>query len=702
MTDIRERALDRPRAGWLMGVDIGGTFTDLVAVDTATGRVVTGKGLTTPDDPIEGILAVVAGAAASAGVALTEVSDFVHATTLAINAVIQRTGARVGLVTTAGFRDVLEVGRANRYDMYDLHLRLAPPLVERAARLTVTERIGAGGAEIIPVDAGSLASVVEAIRDLALESVAICLLHAYRNPDHERQVGLALAERLEGMPISLSSDVIPTMGEYERVMATAVNAYVAPRVQSYLGQLAASLREQGYSGAPQVMRSDGGWFSADEASRHPVRILESGPTAGAIAAGIAARARGERVAVAFDMGGTTAKACLVLEGEPAVSGEIEISRLERFKKGSGIPIRLPCIDLIEIGAGGGSIAGISPLGLLQVGPASAGAAPGPACYGRGGERPTVTDADLLLGYLNPGYFAGGTMTLDRSAAANSMAQVSAAVETASPVDVAWAIHDLVNENMARAVRLHCIEHGVDPAEAAIVVTGGAGPLHAAAILGKLGATRVICPPDVGVASAFGLLRAPRMVERTLTSPALLDDLSPSAVDAAFDRLRAGLGSPGDWTSSAEVQRFLNMRLRGQGYQIRIRVPDPPVAKGAIAAAFAAEYESRYGRPPSAGTRVEIVDWTVRLVGPRPAFPDPDRSLLSKPDSPSAGRSRSAYWGPGTGWVDTPVHPRQNLASGTWLAGPVLIEEPTSTIVAGPGQMVQLDSHGNICIEDRVR
>ena len=695
---MRETTLDREGAPWLVGVDIGGTFTDLVAVNIETGRRATAKVLTTPADPGEAIGDALRVVERDFGVTLAGTKTFVHATTLAINTVIERRGARVGVVATRGFTDVLEMGHANRYDMFALRTPGHPPLVERSLRVPIDERITSDGAVLTPVDRASLEAAVEHLIAAGVESVAVCLLHAYKNADHEGEVREVFAERAPDLPITLSSEVAPIIGEYERSVVTAVNAYVSPKLSVYLGQLTQSLHDGGYRGEAHIMRSDGGWFSAQEASANPVRILESGPAAGAIAGAEIVVSCDAGLSIAFDMGGTTAKACLIVDGQPAITDELEVSRLERFKKGSGLPIRLPSVDLIEIGAGGGSIAAISPLGLLQVGPESGGAVPGPACYGRGGTRPTVTDADLVLGYLDPANFAGGTMTLDLDAAKSALykqlVQRGAAEDTTA---AAWGVHDLVNENMALAISLHCVEHGVHPAGVSMVATGGAGPVHASGIMEKIGARSLICPVDVGVASAFGLLLAPRTTERTITDITALASISADELERRLARIAGQIGGDTQRSGGPEVRRSLRARLRGQGYEVTVPLPHKLTSLDEVAAAFRAEYALRFGRPPAASGEIEIVDWAVRLVEQRDPLPEHDVGLTEGGGEPLTPRSRSAYWGPALGWQETAIFDRSSLPAGQTLSGPAVIEEATSTVVVRPGQRAVVDRRGNITI-----
>ena len=679
-----------------MGIDIGGTFTDLAAIDLVSGLRSTAKVLTTPSDPTLGILDAIERAFEDSQISLADVTEFVHATTLAINTVIERNGARVGLVTTHGFTDVLEIARGNRYDLFDLQIRFHKPLVERNARVSVDERITANGEIALPLNRMSVLSAATRLQQQGVESVAICLLHSYKNPVHEQQVADGFKDF--DVHVSISSDIAPIIREYERSLAAVINAYVAPKLARYLARLAQVLYERGFQGKPQIMRSDGGWFSADMASRHPVRILESGPAAGALAAAVVARACRVANAVAFDMGGTTAKACLITNGEMSLTDELEVSRLARLKRGSGLPLRLPSVDLIEIGAGGGSIASVGALGLLQVGPESSGADPGPSCYGRGGDRPTVTDADLVLGYLNPSYFAGGSILLDVAAARQAIAkEIVGHKDEDAITNAAWGIHDLVNENMARAMRLHCVEHGVHPSAVSIVATGGAGPLHAVGLMKKLGAERVIFPPNVGVASALGLLDAPRMAERTITDIVLLSELTVDEFERRFNLIAKTLGGETGEPGGA-LRRFVNIRLRGQGYEVRVAIPDVIASLEDVAESFAGEYARRFGRAPSGAAQPEIVDWIARFTKPRAIVTGKEIPAAPLARKPEIADTRAAFWGPTDGWLDASVYKRQALAPGQIIEGPALVEEPTSTIVIGPNRSASIDAEYNIWVQ----
>ncbi|MBT6277762.1 MAG: hydantoinase/oxoprolinase family protein, partial [Chromatiales bacterium] len=530
-----------PDVSFRLAIDVGGTFTDVVLINDNTAEVWFAKVLSTPQDPSLGSLAGAREILARSGVRACAVRDVVHATTVATNAVLERKGALTGLIATAGFGDALEMGREARYNIYDLGIRMPPPLVARRHRLEVNERMGFDGEVLTPLDDAQVARVIrQLVEDAGVKSVAICLLHGYAHPDHEARI-TEIAKRLyPDLSISVSHQVSAEIREFERVSTTAVDAYVKPLVRHYVGRLNQGMKDLGVVQDVAMMLSHGGIGSATEvAERFPVRMIESGPAAGAIAAGHFARQALEQPdAIAFDMGGTTAKISVIEGGEPTTTHEFEVAQVRRFQRGSGYPLQIAAIELLEIGAGGGSIAHINSLGLLNVGPESAGAAPGPICYGQGGTQPTVTDADLLLGYLDPIHFLGGEMQLDEDAAkAGVTKQLSGRLDM-SATQVAWGIHDVVNESMAAATRAHAAEKGIDLRNFAMIAFGGAGPVHAYALARKLGLRRLICPFGAGVASAIGCLAAPPAVELVTPYFGLLDGLDWTVVAAQFASMRA--------------------------------------------------------------------------------------------------------------------------------------------------------------------
>ncbi len=706
-----------------VGVDIGGTFTDFVLLDTATGRLHNEKLLTTPDDPSRAVLDGIARLMRAHGVAPADLRQVIHGTTLVANALIERKGVRTALVTTAGFRDVLEVGLEWRYDTYDLTLEQPPPLAPRARCLEVHERIGPDGATIVPLDEDS---VVEVARELAaqrVEAVGVCLLHAYRNPAHERRVLEILGRECPGIVACASSDVVPEIGEYERMSTTVANAYVLPIFANYLAGISRGLRGLGIAKPLYLVLSDGGTVHESTAIRHPIRLVQSGPAGGVQATTLIGQAAGEPDVFCFDMGGTTAKACLIDAGEPLRGNEFEVARVFRFKKGSGLPLRIPVIDMIEIGAGGGSIARIDRLGLLQVGPDSSSADPGPACYGRGGAEPTVTDADLVLGYLGADSFLGGDMRLDVDAARRAIGERIGKRLGLSVEAAAWGIHDLVNESMARAAAIHALEKARRITDYAMLPIGGAGPVHAAQIALKLGLSRVVCPPGAGVASAFGFLASPTSFAFARGRVEALAGFDARAVDALLAELdaegRALLATAGTPAAAVEVSVAAAMRYQGQGYEVDVPLARDAVARGdeaAIAHAFEQTYGRYFGRTEP-GMPVEIVSWRLVASGPRAAIdlaaahgatsagtrPDAQGATTgagstARRDAPAPARRRRAWFAQAGGYVDTPVYQRAALAEGDAFDGPALIEERESTVVVPPGARVHCDSQRNLVID----
>ncbi|MBM3525171.1 MAG: hydantoinase/oxoprolinase family protein, partial [Alphaproteobacteria bacterium] len=496
--------MTKTRARWRVGLDIGGTFTDFILYDAETGALRLHKRLTSAADPSEASLVGLEELVAMAGIPLAAVDEIIHGTTLVTNAIIERRGASIGLITTRGFRDVLEMGTEQRYDIYDIFLRFPAPLVPRARRLEVDERIDRDCNVVTALTAEAARAALKQLVDAGVDAVAICFLHAYRNPAHERLVADIARSEFPELAVSSSSEVVAELGEYRRCVTTCANAYVQPQLHRYLTRFELELARRGFKGALRLMHSAGGLISPATARAFPIRILESGPAGGGLATALFGAQAGLSDVISFDMGGTTAKACLIENGAAEIAPMMEAGRVHRFKKGSGLPIKAPVIDMIEVGAGGGSIAAIDEVGLLRVGPRSAGAAPGPACYGLGGGEPTVTDANLVLGYYDPKFFLGGRMTLDVAAAERAIARVATPLGL-STHEAARGIHDVVVESMAAAARAHLIEKGKDPRRYALVGFGGAGPAHAADVARVLGVREVIVPPASGAASALGFL-----------------------------------------------------------------------------------------------------------------------------------------------------------------------------------------------------
>ena len=691
-----------------LGVDIGGTFTDLVVVDDATGVARVGKVLTTPKDPAlaveQGIQAVLPEASAAPGA----VRAVVHGTTLATNALIERKGAKTALLTTAGFRDALEIRREGRYDMYDLFIDPPAPLVPRHLRREVSERLLADGSVLRPLDEDAARRVIAALAAEGIEALAICLLHAHANPTHERRLAELVQDLAPQIIASCSSEVVPEIREYERASTTTANVYVAPLVARYLTDLERRLSELGVPGQLYVMQSSGGIALPPLARRLPIRLVESGPAAGALAAAQAARERGEPRLLSFDMGGTTAKACVIDGGAPLVGREFEVARADRFKKGSGLPIRVPVIEMIEIGAGGGSIARVDRMGLLKVGPDSAGADPGPACYGLGGRLPTVTDADLLLGYLDAEFFLGGRMRLDREAARRAVEEHAARPLGLDATEAAWGIHRVVNENMAAAARIHGIERGRDLRQYPLFAFGGAGPVHCWQVAKVLKVPRLLLPFGAGAMSAWGLLAAPLAFDFVRTGRQRLDRADWRAINRLFEDMetegralltRAGV-APGD----VRVARVAEMRYVGQGHEVESPVPAGTLSAAslrAITEAFEAAYRALYHRLPQ-GVPIEALNWRVTVAGPAPAS---GRAGRGAPAGARGGRAQSAtkgarraYFAEAGGFVETPVYDRYALEPGSAFSGPAIVEERESTAVLGPGARCRVDAGLALVVE----
>jgi N-methylhydantoinase A len=689
-----------------IGVDIGGTFTDLVWVDDATGEVRVGKLLTTPKDPSQAVEQGVVTVLHDAGSQAADVRGVIHGTTLATNALIERKGARTGLLTTAGFRDAVEIGREGRYDMYDLFIDQPSPLVPRHLRLEVKERIMAGGGVLTPLDRGSARAAIARLKEAGVEAVAICLLHAYRNPVHERALKNICGELLPGVPVSCSSEVVPEIREYERTSTTCANVYVMPLMARYLDDLEHKLQDLGIPGRFYIMLSAGGVATPDTAKRVPIRLVESGPAAGALAAARMARELGEPRLLSFDMGGTTAKACVIDGGEPLLAREFEVARADRFKKGSGLPIRVPCIELIEIGAGGGSLARVDRMGLLKVGPDSAGADPGPACYAQGGKVPTVTDADLLLGYLDPGFFLGGRMRLDVDAARQAVEATVARPMGLTLIDAACGIHRVVNENMAGAARVHGIERGKDLRAYPLFAFGGAGPVHAWNVGRILKVPRVLVPFGAGAMSAYGLLAAPLAFDFVRTASQRLDAADWPQINRLYEEMEAEgcavLRGASVSEDTVRIRRTAEMHYTGQGHDVEVELPAGTLAAaslGPITERFEDAYRALYSRVPM-GVPIEALNFRVVVSGPLPdiSVSGAKPAAAAPAATPSPKGTRKAYFPEAGGYVDTPVYDRYTLTPGAAFAGPAIIEERESTTVAGPNARVRVDGRLTLILE----
>ena len=672
----------------LAGIDVGGTFTDLAIWDGDSRSLTLHKLLSTPEDPPramrEGLEA--AGFAPDA---------IVHATTLVTNALIERKGMRTGLITTEGYRDVIEIGKELRYDPFDLMLKLPETLVPRERRLCVRERIGAAGEVVVPLDEQAVISAgTELVRN-GVESVAVAFYNSYKNPMHEARAAQLLRDSFPELAVCTSSEIAPEIREFQRFSTAVANAYIQPIVSDYLIRLEKQLGKLLF-----VMLSDGGITSARAAAAHPISMVESGPAAGVMGAAHLARIGEWHNVIAFDMGGTTAKISLVVGGKPEVVHELEVARIERFKKGSGLPVRIPVVELMEVGAGGGSIAWVNELGLIQVGPRSAGASPGPACYGLGGADPTVTDADLRLGYLNPDNFCGGQMALDVAAGDGALTGLGTTLNM-DETKVAYGIVEVVNNNMAAAAQVHIAEKGADPRRFSMVAFGGAGPVHAYEIARILRVPKVIFPRGAGVASAIGMLVAPRSTELSRSLLFGLESPKWNELDTVLTELRGRavklMRDAGVRENELSFEVSSEMRYRGQGYEINVLIPEATMHDHdttGLSEVFRTEYARRFGR--SLNMPAEAVSWRVRASA-APAIADFEPSVGG-----CGGNNNSAQVGhrpvffPEMGkFVDSLVFERERIKLGDMLHGPAVIEEAGSTIVVGPSGGIRMDPQGNL-------
>ena len=624
-----------------LAVDIGGTFTDIVLLEG--DRRFVAKVLTTPKAPETAVIDGTRAALAAAGLAFADIGVLVHGTTLATNAIIERKGARAALIATDGFRDVIEIADESRFDQYDIDIVKTQPLVPRELRFTVPERMDVHGAVRRPLDEGAVRRVAERLQALDIEAVAVALIHAYANPAHELRIGEILAEMCPKLSVTLSSEACPEAREYERTSTAIANAYVQPLMSGYLRRLQRAFAELGYRAPIHLMTSGGSLASLETAARFPVRLIEFGPAGGAILAGRIALERGEKRILSFDMGGTTAKICLIDDGEPLKGRSFEVDRQSRFKKGSGTPVRIPVLEMVEIGAGGGSIARVDSLQRILVGPDSAGAEPGPACYGHGGIEPTVTDADLAIGKIDPTRFAGGKIAIDPVRAEAALAAGIGAKLSMSTEQAAVGVAEIVDENMANAARVHAVERGVAIAERTLVAFGGAAPLHASRLAEKLGIARIIVPPDAGVGSAVGFLAAPAAYELVRSRYMRLSAFDAGAADALIAAMQREAETHARAAASGRpvsVKKSAFMRYAGQGHEIGVALPDRKLVP-ADAATFRADYEREYTRLfarhiPNA--EIEIMSWVVLATT---ATEPPARLAQVEPRAAPQARSASA-------------------------------------------------------------
>ncbi len=684
---------------WRIGIDIGGTFTDVALVDEASGQIGVAKVLTTPDDFARGVIAGIRQGLAENAVLAENVSLLSHATTVVTNALLEGKGAKAGFIGTRGFRDLLELRRSSRSDLYDLFQDGPAVLVPRRWRFEITGRIDAQGEVATPLAENEIPALIDAIRAAGLETVAVSLLFSFLNDAHEKSLGAMLRAALPGVGVFLSCEVLPEIREFERASTTAVCAYVGPLLASYLARLSGATAA---IGLPElyVMGSSGGVFDIAEGLRMPAMAVESGPAAGVIAAALAGRQLGLADLISFDMGGTTAKASVIVGGEVAVTAEYEVGgrggSASRWMHGTGHPIRVPVIDLAEVSAGGGSIAWVDPGGSLRVGPRSAGASPGPAAYGLGGTQPTVTDADVVLGYLDREALLGGALKIDLAAAERAIETGVAEKLGLSVADSAWRIIEIVNANMAEALRIVSIERGHDPREFSLIAFGGAGPVHAAALADELAIPEVIVPPAPGAFSALGLVATDLKRDYSRTLYADLGTIDPHRVAGVIAAMEAEGSAMLDAARMPPERRGLlrlaDVRYRRQAYELTLPLADGPVTREsleALAAAFHRRHEQTYGHANPAEP-VQLVNLRLTAIGRLPGL-----TLAQRADPALARVRRRDIWFAATGFVPCDVHWRDGLMPGTVIAGPAIIEAMDSTTVLPPGWAANIDPLGYI-------
>jgi N-methylhydantoinase A len=683
-----------------LAVDIGGTFTDVVL--EANGRQVTVKVLTTPDNPEAGVLDGIGKVMAEAGAEAAEVGLIIHGTTLATNALIERKGAKTALIVTEGLRDSIEMAYENRFEQYDINIDRPDPLVPRYLRWPVTERLNAAGEVLVPLDEASVEALAPQLAEHGIESLAIGLIHSYANPAHERRVAEILRAAAPELNITLSSEVCPEIREYERQSTTCANAYVRPLMARYLTRLERDLRARGFACPFLLMTSGGGLTGFETAVAFPIRLVESGPAGGAILASQIATECGLDRVLSFDMGGTTAKICLIDDATPQTSRSFEVARVYRFMKGSGLPLRIPAIEMVEIGAGGGSIASVDALERINVGPESSGAEPGPACYGRGGTEPTVTDADVALGRIDIESFAGGAVALQPEAASRAIARVLGPLGLEGPL-AAFAVSEVVDENMANAARVHAIEWGKEVSQRALIAYGGAAPLHAARLAEKLGLDRVIVPTGAGVGSAIGFLRAPIAYEVVRSRYQRLSNFDIEAVNAALEEMRSeayAIVEPAAAGAELAEIRTAYMRYLGQGHEITVALPVRPLESADVTAlqtGFDAAYTRLYGRTIP-NLDVEVLSWTLTVKSVVPAQATAAEAAAQAAPEPRG--KREVFDSATEKTVTAPVYARADLPPGSSVPGPALIVEDQTTTVVSSTFVAGVNSLGYIVLTRR--
>ncbi|WP_349435514.1 hydantoinase/oxoprolinase family protein [Pararhizobium sp. A13] len=681
-----------------LAFDTGGTFTDFALLDD-TGALHLHKVLSTPKNPAEAVVQGVSELLEQFSGAITiEDLQVLGATTVVTNAVLERKGVETGFVTTDGFQDMLRIRNEGRYDLYDLNIKYPDPLVTRANSYGAAERIAADGSVMTELKEETVREIAGRLKEKGIRSVAVCLLHAYKYPQHEQRVAALLREEYPDIFVSLSSDVCPEMREFDRASTTVVNAYTRPQMAGHVAHLQREFAKKGIDRQVLWMTSSGGLVPSRRAAELPVRLIESGPAAGAVAAAEFGRIAGEGSVLSFDMGGTTAKLCLIPNGEPTVGTDLEVAHYQRFRKGSGFPLKIQSIQMIEIGAGGGSIAAKNPLGLLDVGPRSAGALPGPAAYQRGGTEPTVTDADILLGYMGTESFVGGSFKVSKDAAREAMTKLAVSLDVS--IDrCAWGIHDLVNESMSKAAAMHATDLGVDPRSLPMVAFGGAGPVHAYGIARKLGIKRVICPTGAGVTSAIGLLIAPVAVDLSASHPMAVDAWDVDGMNRLLDDLSAQgaevVSAAGVAKETITNRYTVDMRHVGQGHEITVALPDRSLPKEEflkqLLENFYKLYRELFGRTVAAS--VEVITWRLRASGEKDQVTRPNETQVSD----ARKGSRQVYFQELGNYTETAVYDHYKLPVQQEIKGPAIVEQRESTAVVGPSGVFHVDANGNLVI-----
>jgi len=683
-----------------LAVDVGGTFTDTVLVDAAGAVVASAKALTTHDNPADGAMAGVRRALAAAGRRLEEVGGFIHGTTLATNALVEKRGARVVTVTTEGFRDILEIAYERRYSQYDIDLTKPDLLVGRDRSFTIRERMSAAGQVLLPLDEGAIPDLLARIDAVGADAVAICLLHAYANPAHEQRLRERIAAARPSLAISISSEVNPEAREFDRLCTTLANAYIQPLMAGYLAAFERRFRAEGLACPILMMTAGGGMTTLETAARYPIRLVESGPAGGAIlAARIAAECGLDRV-LSFDMGGTTAKLCLIDDGQPQTARAFEIARAARFIKGSGMPVRIPVVEMIEIGAGGGSVAAVDRLGRLTVGPKSAGSEPGPVAFGRGGAEPTVTDADIVLGYIRPETFAEGQFSIDAAAADLALHRTIGARLGLGAREAADGVSRIVDEAMASAARMHAVESGKDLGPRTMIAFGGNGPLHACRVARAAGVSRILIPANPSVGSALGFLHAAVSFEIVTSRYQRLQSLDVKGVNALLASMRAealAVVRPGAPGARPTTRRNAFMRYSGQGHEIEIALPDRDLTKADIRTltqTFEDAYARQFSRPVP-GMEIEVLNWAVRVATPKAPVPPMPAMPAARPVAP--GATRPILCDVTGAPLAAAFVMRDALRPGDVVAGPALIAEPQTTTFVGADFTATVDARGNLVL-----